>query len=274
MNTIREVPVGSASIGGRSLALIAGPCVIESAEICLRVADTLADVCRRLDVPYIFKASFDKANRTRVDSFRGPGLDEGLEVLATVAQQVGVAVTTDIHEPSQADTVARVVDLIQIPAFLARQTDLVVSAARTGRAVNIKKPQFAAPDDMVYPLEKARSAGADRVVLTERGTTFGYHRLVNDMQAIPIMRGLGCPVVFDATHSVQVPSAGGVTAGHRHMVPFLARAAVACGCDALFLEVHPDPDRARCDAANMLALSDVENLLSQCVRIREACAGF
>ena len=272
MNEVHPVQVGPAVIGGERLALVAGPCVIESAELCLRVAETLARICRNLDVPYIFKSSFDKANRTRLDSFRGPGLGEGLKVLEAVAGQTGVALTTDIHEPAQADPVGKVVDLVQIPAFLARQTDLVVAAAKTGRAVNIKKPQFAAPDDMVYPLEKARAAGADRVVLTERGTMFGYHRLVNDMRAIPIMRELGCPVVFDATHSVQVPSAGGVTGGNRRMVAYLARAAVACGCDALFLEVHDDPDRAKCDAANMLALHGVEKLLAECVRIRDALA--
>jgi len=272
MNQPDPVEVGAAVIGGDRLALIAGPCVIESEDLCLAVAEHLADLCRDLDVPYVFKASFDKANRTSLDSFRGPGLEAGLRVLASVRDKVGVPVTTDLHEPAQADAVGRVVDLVQIPAFLARQTDLVVAAARTGRAVNIKKPQFSAPEDMVYAVGKARAAGAQRILLTERGTTFGYHRLVNDMCAIPVMRALGCPVVFDATHSVQVPSAGGVTGGQREMVPFLARAAVACGSDALFLEVHPDPDQAKCDAANMLPLCDVRSLLAQCVRLREAWA--
>ena len=270
MSHVNPVQVGAVRIGGERLALVAGPCVIESTDTCLRVAEALAGVCRKLDVPYVFKSSFDKANRTSLSSFRGPGLESGLRTLGAVADKVGVPVTTDIHEPSQAGPVGRVVDLVQIPAFLARQTDLVVAASTTGRPVNIKKPQFAAPEDMAYSVEKARASGAPGVVLTERGTAFGYHRLVNDMGAIPIMRGLGCPVVFDATHSVQVPSVGGVTSGNRAMVPYLARASVAAGCDALFLEVHPDPDQAKCDAANMLPVGDVEKLLIQCVRIRDA----
>jgi 2-dehydro-3-deoxyphosphooctonate aldolase (KDO 8-P synthase) len=221
----------------------------------------------------IFKASFDKANRTSGSSFRGPGLDEGMKIFAGIKSETGLPVTTDIHEVHQASPVAEVVDLLQIPAFLARQTDLLEAAAQTGRAVNVKKGQFMAPWDMKNVVAKMTEFQAAGLLLTERGTTFGYGRLVNDMRAIPQMQETGAPVVFDATHSVQLPSAGAggtATAGQREMIPYLARAAVAAGCDALFLEVHPDPDRALSDGPNALQLDDLRPLLETCLRIREA----
>lgn len=257
---------------GEPLLFIAGPCVIESADLAFRVADSLQEMAAAEGWALIFKASFDKANRTSIDSFRGPGLEAGLDVLAKVRERTGLQVTTDIHLPEQAEPATAVCQIVQIPAFLARQTDLVVAAAeaaaRHGAIVNIKKPQFVAPEDVVYAVRKCEQAGCPRVLLTERGTTFGYGRLVNDMQAIPVMQSLGCPVVFDATHSVQRPG-GGRTGGAREMVRPLARAAVACGCDGVFLETHPDPDRALSDGPNMVPLDDVRPLLGELTRFRE-----
>ncbi|WP_233578926.1 3-deoxy-8-phosphooctulonate synthase [Tautonia sociabilis] len=256
---------------GERLALIAGPCVIEPGDLTDRIADRLAGIGRELDIPVVFKASFDKANRTSKSSFRGPGVDEGLRVFERVKAATGLPVTTDVHESIQCSPVAEVVDLLQIPAFLARQTDLLRAAAATGRPVNVKKGQFMAPWDMAHVVAKLADAGAAGVLLTERGTTFGYGRLVNDFRSIPIMQGTGAPVVFDATHSVQLPGAGqGVTAGEREMIPFLARAAVAAGTDALFLEVHPRPEEALSDGPNSLRLDELEGLLRTCLRIREA----
>jgi 2-dehydro-3-deoxyphosphooctonate aldolase (KDO 8-P synthase) len=266
-------PKGSGlAIGrGHPLALIAGPCVIESESLVMSVAERVCDIAVRLKVPYIFKTSFDKANRTSVDSFRGPGLEAGLKVLAKVKERFGVAVTTDVHEPGQCAAAGEVCDLLQVPAFLARQTDLLAAAAATGRAVNVKKGQFMAPADMQFVVQKLLACGGDRILLTERGTTFGYGMLVNDFRALPIMASFGAPIVFDATHSVQMPSAaGGKTGGLRAMVPPLCRAAVAVGCDALFLETHPDPDRALSDGPNMLGLDDLEQLLQTVLRIRTA----
>src|SRR5947209_8597953 len=256
MSAIRAVSVGPHACGaGRPLLFIAGPCVIESHDLTLRIADRLAEVTAALGVPLVFKASFDKANRSAGASFRGPGLKDGLKTLAAVKERTGLALTTDVHEEQQVGPVAEVVDLIQVPAFLARQTDLVQAAARTGRAVNVKKGQFMAPWDMKNVVAKVRECGNERLLLTERGTTFGYGMLVNDMRAIPLMQELGCPVIFDATHSVQTPaSQGDRTGGDRRMVPFLARAAVACGCDGVFLETHPRPDQALSDGPNMIAL--------------------
>jgi 2-dehydro-3-deoxyphosphooctonate aldolase (KDO 8-P synthase) len=268
------VKVGPVMIGkDRPLALIAGPCVMEPGDMTLRIARDLAETCGSFDIPLIFKASFDKANRTSGSSYRGPGLTEGMKVFAQLKADTGLPVTTDMHDPVQAQAIAEVVDLIQIPAFLARQTDLLEAAAATGRPVNVKKGQFMAPWDMIQVVAKLTASGASGVLLTERGTTFGYGRLVNDFRAIPQMQSTGAPVVFDATHSVQLPSAGpGGTAssGQREMIPTLARAAVAAGCDALFLEVHPDPDRALSDGPNSLRLSDLPALLSLCLRIRAA----
>ena len=268
------VAVGPARIGrGLPLALIAGPCVMEPDDLTLRIARELVEICGRLGIPLIFKASFDKANRTSGTSSRGPGLEGGLRVFERVKAETGLPVTTDVHETHQAAPIAEVVDLLQIPAFLARQTDLLEASAATGRPLNVKKGQFMAPWDMANVVAKVTSFGASGVLLTERGTTFGYGRLVNDFRAIPQMQATGAPVVFDATHSVQLPSAGAgglVTSGEREMVPYLSRAAVAAGCDALFLEVHPRPEEALSDGPNALRLEDLPGLLEVCLRIREA----
>lgn len=272
MDVPNPVVVGPVAIGrGRPLTLIAGPCVMEPGDMTRRIAGRLVEICGRLGVPLVFKASFDKANRTSKSSYRGPGLAGGMEVFGRVKAETGLPVTTDVHETHQAAPIAEVVDLLQIPAFLARQTDLLEAAAATGRPLNVKKGQFMAPWDMKHVVAKVIEAGGPGVLLTERGTTFGYGRLVNDMRAIPQMQATGAPVVFDATHSVQLPSAGaGVSSGEREMVPYLAKAAVAAGCDALFLEVHPEPDRALSDGPNALRLEDLEGLLRTCLRIREA----
>lgn len=263
---------GSVEIGdGRRLALIAGPCVIESEELCMEVGTRAKEICNNLGISYVFKASFDKANRTSVHSFRGPGIDKGLEILARVKSKLGVPVLTDIHEPWQAKPAGEVVDILQIPAFLCRQTDLVVAAAETGKCVNIKKAQFLAAWDMKNSVEKARSTGNENICLTERGNSFGYNMLVVDMCGLPAMRDLGCPVIFDATHSVQRPGGlGDASGGAREYVPHLVRAAVAVGIDALFLEVHPDPSSALCDAASMLSLADLPKVLSDAKAIESA----
>lgn len=270
------VTVGKVQVGrGRPLALIAGPCVMEPNDLTRVIAGRLVETCDRLGIPLIFKASFDKANRTSKSSFRGPGLQEGLKVFERIKAETGLPVTTDVHESIQAAPIAEVVDLLQIPAFLARQTDLLEAAAATGRPLNVKKGQFMAPWDMANVVAKVTSAGEAGIMLTERGTTFGYGRLVNDFRAIPQMQATGAPVVFDATHSVQLPSAGAggtVTAGEREMVPYLSKAAVAAGTDALFLEVHPRPEEALSDGPNALRLDDLEALLQVCLRIREAIA--
>jgi 2-dehydro-3-deoxyphosphooctonate aldolase (KDO 8-P synthase) len=274
MATSNPVNVGPVAIGrGRPLALIAGPCVMEPNDLTLTIAHRLVEISQALGVPLVFKASFDKANRTSKSSYRGPGMEGGLKVFERVKAETGLPVTTDVHETHQAAPIAEVVDLLQIPAFLARQTDLLEAAARTGRPLNVKKGQFMAPWDMANVVAKVADEGAGGILLTERGTTFGYGRLVNDMRAIPQMQGTGAPVVFDATHSVQLPSAGAggtATGGERTMVPYLAKAAVAAGCDALFLEVHPRPDEALSDGPNALRLDDLEGLLRVCLRIREA----
>jgi len=273
------MPENPVSIGpyrcgkGEPLLFIAGPCVIESEKLILDVGVRLADLAAQLHVQIVFKSSFDKANRTSVDSFRGPGLTAGLEILAKVKAATGLPVLTDVHEPHQAAPAAQVCDILQVPAFLARQTDLVQAiaeaTAKTGGVVNVKKPQFLAPEDMTHVVRKCESFGNHRVLLTERGTTFGYGRLINDMRAIPTMQGLGAPVIFDATHSVQLPG-GKTTGGAREMVAFLARAAVACGCDGVFFETHPDPDRALSDGPNMVRLELLPALIRQLLRLREA----
>ena len=268
------VTVGNVRIGKNCpLSLIAGPCVMEPGDMTLRIAHRLREICGELGVPLIFKASFDKANRTSGASFRGPGLVEGMKIFARVKAETGLPVTTDIHETIQAKPLAETVDLLQVPAFLARQTDLLEAAAETGRAVNVKKGQFMAPWDMSNVVAKLIESGASGILLTERGTTFGYGRLVNDFRAIPQMQATGAPVVFDATHSVQLPSAGAggtASSGQREMIPTLAKAAVAAGTDALFLEVHPEPDRALSDGPNSLRLDDLQGLLATCLRIRKA----
>jgi 2-dehydro-3-deoxyphosphooctonate aldolase (KDO 8-P synthase) len=274
MKAARTVAIGSVVCGpGHPLLWIAGPCVIESHDLTLRIADRLAELAARLKLPLVFKASFDKANRTSGKSFRGPGLAQGLRTLAAVKEHTGLPVTTDLHECHQAVPVAEVCDLLQVPAFLARQTDLIQAAGRTGKAVNVKKGQFMAPWDMRHVVTKMAEVGNERLLLTERGASFGYGQLVSDMRSIPWMQDLGCPVIFDATHSVQMPGAAGdKSGGDRRMVPYLARAAAACGCDGIFLETHPRPDEALSDGPNMIALDDLPALVECCVRIREAAA--
>ena len=258
MVQLRDFTIG----GGRPLVLIAGPCVIESESHSRDLARALVEVTRRVGVPFVFKASFDKANRTSGRSFRGPGLAEGLRVLAAVKAACDVPIVTDIHEPAQAAPVAEVADMLQIPAFLSRQTDLIVAAARTGRIVNIKKGQFLAPDDVKHAVAKVIDAGNPRVIVTERGTSFGYHNLIVDMRSFPMMRELGVPVVFDVTHSLQLPGGGdGVTAGLAQYIEPLASAGVAAGVDGVFLEVHEEPSRAKSDAQNALRLDLLEPLL-------------
>jgi 2-dehydro-3-deoxyphosphooctonate aldolase (KDO 8-P synthase) len=255
---------------GQKLLLIAGPCVIESAELTLAIAERLKQIAAERPVQLVFKASFDKANRTSVKGFRGLGMDEGLKVLEQVKRETGLPVTTDIHESHQAAQVAEVCELLQIPAFLCRQTDLLVAAAQTGRAVNVKKAQFLAPWDMQHVVTKLQSAGCTNVLLCERGTFFGYGRLVNDMRSIPQMQALGVPVVFDATHSVQEPGGlGSATGGNRAMVEPLARAAVALGVEGLFFETHPDPDRSPSDGPNMIPLDAFAGVLDRLLRLRQ-----
>jgi 2-dehydro-3-deoxyphosphooctonate aldolase (KDO 8-P synthase) len=265
----KEISIDRIKIGAdRPLVLIAGPCVIESEAATLRHAERLMTICNGLGMPLIFKASYDKANRTAGGSFRGPGMRKGLEILAGVKERTGLPVMTDVHSVEEVGLVAAVADILQIPAFLCRQTDLVYAAAASGRVVNIKKGQFLAPEDVRFIIEKARTGGNGRVLVTERGTTFGYHRLVVDFQSLPVMRALGVPVVFDATHSVQLPGgARGRSGGNRAMVPFLARAAAAVGCDAVFFEVHPEPRRARSDGPNSITPRALFRLWPQLVEL-------
>ncbi len=267
--------IGSARVGlAGDFFVIAGPCVIESEKLCLEVGAALAAISERTGVPIIFKASFDKANRTSIDSFRGPGLEAGLKTLAKVKKETSLAILTDVHEAGQAGAVAEVADCLQIPAFLCRQTDLLAACAKTGRPVNVKKGQFVSPDEMKNAVGKIRACGNEKIMLTERGTFFGYNRLVNDMTAIPLMQKLGCPVVFDCTHSVQQPGgAGTASAGSSELAPVLARAAMAAGADGLFMEVHPQPKKALCDAATMLELSSVEEIICMCSRIYRLVRG-
>ncbi len=252
------------------LALIAGPCVLESRELAFTVARAVAEICRELKVPYIFKGSFDKANRSSINSFRGPGLKAGLEILAAVKAELKLPVTTDVHTVEQVEAAAEIIDIIQIPAFLCRQTDLLLAAGKTGRVVNVKKGQFMAPRDMEQVVNKVAAGGNRKIILTERGTTFGYNNLVVDFRSLPLMRACGTPVIFDATHSVQLPAARGeASGGDRDMIPTLAAAAVSAGADAIFMEVHPDPDKALCDGANSLPLAELKSLLKRLVALSE-----
>src|SRR5215218_7108788 len=252
------------------LFVIAGPCVIESGELCLAIGRHVKGVCDKLGLAYVFKASFDKANRSSNASFRGPGLTDGLVVLDRIRKELGVPVLTDVHEPEQVPVAAKVVDILQVPAFLARQTDLLLACGRSGKAVNVKKGQFMSPQEMGLAVEKIRSSGNDNVMLTERGTFFGYNRLVNDFTALPVMKNFGVPVVFDVTHSTQQPAGLGTqSGGNPQFSPMLARAAVAAGVDGLFLECHPDPKHARSDAATMMSLDAVEPLLTQCKQLAD-----
>ena len=270
MTPPRSVDAGGVSIGGGALVLIAGPCVIESEAHAIETALALAEITRRAGVPFIFKASYDKANRTSATSFRGPGLAAGLRVLGRVREAAKAPILTDVHEPSQAAPAAEVADVLQIPAFLSRQTDLIEAAARTSRAVNIKKGQFLAPLDMRHDIAKVTATGNQKVILTERGYSFGYNNLVVDMRAFPIMRGLGYPVVYDVTHSLQLPGAGdGVTAGQAEFIEPMACAGVAAGVDGVFMEVHQEPARAKSDAQNALKLDLLPALLEQLVQIHQ-----
>jgi 2-dehydro-3-deoxyphosphooctonate aldolase (KDO 8-P synthase) len=269
MDHVAAVRVGSVTIGAaHPLAFVLGPCVIESAEHALGLAAAIKDITLRVGVPCIFKASYDKANRTSLSSFRGPGLAEGLRTLAAVKERTGLPVLTDIHEPSHAAAAAEIVDVLQIPAFLCRQTDLLVAAAKTGKPVNVKKGQFLAPGDMRHVIGKLTGSGASGILLTERGTSFGYNNLVVDMRTLPMLRAMGHPAIFDVTHSLQLPGAGeGVTAGLAEYIEPLARAGVAAGVDGVFMEVHDEPAKAKSDAGNALALSRVESLLRALVEI-------
>ena len=268
-----ETPSGPPITVGtdQPLLLIGGPCALESEDLARRVAGKMIEVCDKLGISYVFKASFDKANRTSLSSYRGPGLEEGLEILAKIRKELNVPVISDIHDISQVEAAAEVLDIIQIPAFLCRQTDLLVAAAKTGKPVNVKKGQFVSPWDMKNAVDKLRGAGGTKTMLVERGACFGYNNLVVDMRSLPVMRSLGCPVIFDATHSVQLPGgAGGASSGQREFIAPLTRAAVAAGIDGIFMEIHPDPDKALCDGPNSIPLDEVEVLLTRLVRIREA----
>ena len=268
---MKQISIGNVTIGDGRLALIAGPCVIESQEICYQIGTEVKALCEELQIPYIFKASFDKANRLSVKSPRGPGMDEGLAILAEMRSSLGVPVLTDVHEVCQVEKTAQVVDILQIPAFLCRQTDLLIAAGQTGKPVNIKKGQFLSPHDMRNIAEKVTSTGNEQVMLTERGVSFGYGNLVVDMRSLPIMRSFGFPVVFDATHSVQRPGGLGTSSGgDREFVPHLVRAACAVGIDALFIEVHPNPESALSDTATMLPLDSLKAVLEQALAIHMA----
>jgi len=260
---------------GRPFLLIAGPCVLESEEMAMEVAGTLKEICGRLGMSYVFKTSFDKANRTSLDSYRGPGIGKGLEILARVRESIGVPVISDIHEIDQVKPAAEVLDIIQIPAFLSRQTDLLVAASKSGKPISLKKGQFLSPWDMKHAVSKIKWSGNRNLLLTERGAMLGYNNLVVDMRSFPVMRSMGCPVIYDATHSVQLPGgAGGSSGGQREFIPFLARAAVAAGIDGLFMEVHPDPDNSLCDGPNSWPLDEIEPLLESLMTIHRAAAPY
>jgi len=267
-----KTPAGQFLVGsGQPLLLLGGPCALESEELARTVASAMQEICGRLGINYVFKASFDKANRTSITSYRGPGLEAGLMTLARIREDLQVPVVSDIHEVHQVAAAAEVLDILQIPAFLCRQTDLLSAAAKTGKVVNVKKGQFVSPWDMKNVVNKLRESGSDKVMLVERGASFGYNNLVVDMRSLPVMRSLGCPVIFDATHSVQLPGgAGGSSSGQREFIAPLTRAAMAAGIDGLFMEIHPDPDKALCDGPNSIPLDQVEGLLTRLLRIREA----
>jgi 2-dehydro-3-deoxyphosphooctonate aldolase (KDO 8-P synthase) len=271
----KSFKIGSVEVGLKApMFLIAGPCVIETKQICLDIANRLADISSNTGIGVIYKASFDKANRSSASSFRGPGLEKGLDILDAVRKQTKLPIMTDVHLPEQAEKVAKVVDALQIPAFLCRQTDLLCACAETGKPVNVKKGQFLSPEEMTNVVEKIRSCGNDKILLTERGTFFGYNRLVNDMTAISIMKGLGCPVVFDATHSTQQPGGlGNTSGGQRQFAPILAKAAIAAGANGLFFEVHTNPQKAKSDSAVIMPIEWVEDLLINCRKIFEITCG-
>ena len=268
---MKQIKLNNDVIGGSAgFALIAGPCVIETEESALEIAAYLKTLTSKMGIPFIFKASYDKANRTSINSYRGPGVEKGLAILKKVKEKTGVPVLSDVHRFEEIEPASAVLDIMQVPAFLCRQTDFVVEVARKAKIINVKKGQFLAPWDVRNIIEKIRDAGNDNILITERGATFGYNNLVFDVRALPIMRAMGYPVVFDATHSVQLPGGmGNASGGQRDMVPFLARAAVAAGVDGIFMEVHPDPEKALCDGPNSLYLSSLEELLTTLKRIEE-----
>ena len=262
------VKVGNIEFGGDKLILLAGPCVLEGYERSLKIGRRAKEIAERLNMPYVFKASFDKANRSSIKSYRGPGLVEGLKILQAIKQELNVPIVTDIHESHQAAQVAEVADILQIPAFLCRQTDLLIAAAKTGKVVNVKKAQFLSARDMSNVVDKLRASGTDKILLTERGTSFGYNNLVVDMRGLPIMRGFNCPVIFDGTHSVQLPGGAGTSSGgQREFVEYLVRAACAVGVDGLFLEVHDNPAEGLSDGANMIPLDELEKILSGALKV-------
>ena len=274
MENIKRIKLRDFEIGGDKLTILAGPCAIESQKILDETAAGLKEITKKLGINYVFKSSFDKANRSSITSFRGPGLEKGLEMLAKVKEKYDLPIVTDIHTPEQAEKVAEVADILQIPAFLCRQTDLLVAAAKTGKIVNIKKGQFLSPDQMKTLIKKVEDSGNTNILVTDRGTSFGYNNLVVDFRGIPIMQTFGYPVVFDATHSVQLPGANGASSGgDRRFVPYLAKAAMAVGANSLFFEVHPEPDKALCDGPNMIALKDAEQLFLMCKSIFELVRG-
>ena len=267
---MKRIKLNNFEIGGDKLTILAGPCAIESQEILNKTAEKLKEITTKLDINFVFKSSFDKANRSSINSFRGPGLEKGLEMLAKVKKEFDIPIVTDIHTPDQAAATAEVADILQIPAFLCRQTDLLVAAAKTGKIVNIKKGQFLAPEQMGPLIKKVEDSGNNNILVTDRGTSFGYNNLVVDFRGIPIMQSFGYPVVFDATHSVQLPGANGCSSGgDRRFVPVLAKAAMAAGANVLFFEIHPDPDKALCDGPNMVALDKAEELFKTCKDIFE-----
>ena len=267
---MKRIKLGNFEIGGDKLTILAGPCAIECQEILNKTAEKLKEITTKLDINFVFKSSFDKANRSSINSFRGPGLEKGLEMLAKVKKEFDLPIVTDIHTPDQASVTAEVADILQIPAFLCRQTDLLVAAAKTGKIVNIKKGQFLAPEQMGPLIKKVEDSGNNNILVTDRGTSFGYNNLVVDFRGIPIMQSFGYPVVFDATHSVQLPGANGCSSGgDRRFVPVLAKAAMAAGANVLFFEIHPDPDKALCDGPNMVALDKAEELFKTCKDIFE-----
>lgn len=260
---------------GTSLPLIAGPCVIESKDLVFKTAEKLITICEELKLPFVFKSSYDKANRTSINSFRGHGLEKGLEILSKLKSEFNIPVLSDVHEVTEIALVKDVLDIIQIPAFLCRQTNLIVEAAKTGKVINIKKGQFVAPHDVFNIVKKAYAAGNENVLVTERGTSFGYHNLVVDMRSFDIIHKDGIPVIFDATHSVQLPGGGGThSSGEREFIPSLLKGAVAAGCDGIFMETHPNPDKALSDGPNMVPLDQVKNLLLDAIRIKEAVLGY
>ena len=274
MENIKRIKLRDFEIGGDKLTILAGPCAIESQEILNETAAGLKEITKKLGINYVFKSSFDKANRSSITSFRGPGLEKGLEMLTQVKEKYDLPIVTDIHTPQQAARVAEVADILQIPAFLCRQTDLLVAAAKTGKIINIKKGQFLAPEQMGSLIKKVEDSGNSNILITDRGTSFGYNNLVVDFRGIPIMQNFGYPVVFDATHSVQLPGANGTSSGgDRRFVPYLAKAAMAVGANSLFFEVHPSPDKALCDGPNMIALKDAEKLFAMCKSIFELVRG-